>query len=76
MWMMSKKLACPCGACQGKLVTSYIRRQHMKLFVEDDTVRSKISVAGSSVDSSGMPAVTSHSTSPGLHKVSDLSVAK
>ena len=30
---MSSKLPCPCGACQGKLVSSYVRHQHMKKFV-------------------------------------------
>ena len=30
---MSSKLTCPCGACQGKLVSSYVHRQHMKKFV-------------------------------------------
>lgn len=30
-----KKVPCPCGACGGKLVTSYVRHQHMKAFVAE-----------------------------------------
>ena len=65
---ISKKLPCPCGACQGKLLTSYVRRQHMKLFVEEDDGPSKSS--GSSADSKRLSIATeSPSISPGLSKV-------
>ena len=30
---MSSKSSCPCPACRGKLVSHFIRHQHMKLFV-------------------------------------------
>ena len=33
MSFKSGTFSCPCPACQGKLVSSYVRHQHMKVFV-------------------------------------------
>ena len=34
-------LPCPCPACQGKLVSAYIRHKHMKIFVASRSASSR-----------------------------------
>ena len=52
MSFKSGTVSCPCPACQGKLVSSYVRHQHMKVFVRgiDRQIDTSDDLRGSSSD--------------------------
>ena len=61
---MSSKLPCPCGACQGKLVSSYVCHQHMKKFVVGGD--SSASIPNNTSDVDAGPVTEDITETPGI----------